>query len=497
MSKPYFEEVFKYSIKEFESHLKDDRNERIIFSGKYGSGKTTFLNEYFSQEEISERYNVYRIFPINYSIASNEDIVRYIKHDLILELLKSGIQVSTVDLSYLRVVPWYLLDNPVKIIASIIKMIPKVGKSIGEYHKGIEELYEEIKKYKSEAEKDQLDHLAEYLDKLEQHEGGLYENDIITKYIINAISKLSERVSEDEMTAKKENILIVDDLDRLDPEHIFRILNVFAAHFENPGMSSDRNKFGFNKVIMVCDIGNIRNIFYHKHGPLVDFTGYIDKFYSSDIFYFDNRNAVASVVSKVINSFEYDTQYPGIKKLYLSVINSNGFLKELLFVMVSHSYVSLRSLLKIYGKQVTYFDDVIRFSRQSSLNVRRIAEVVQLRIIRDVLGDYNTMFTCFLKCKQANLALDYNLSAVGRLVLLTTEKEHHFSEGFDFEMQYLDDRYKINYRSDFENSSINTVKFSVKGKDQDFADFYQADEKMFWHFLCLGAEKLHSAGYLR
>ena len=30
----------------------------------------------------------------------------------------------------------------------------------------------------------------------------------------------------------KKTVLIIDDLDRIDPEHIFRLLNVFAAHLD-------------------------------------------------------------------------------------------------------------------------------------------------------------------------------------------------------------------------------------------------------------------------
>ena len=88
----------------------------------------------------------------------------------------------------------------------------------------------------------------------------------------------------------QQNVLIVDDLDRLDPEHIFRILNILSVHqdFSNGG-----NKFGFDKIIVVCDLANIKKIYEHKYGEKVDFRGYIEKFYSTSVFKFSNTQALA------------------------------------------------------------------------------------------------------------------------------------------------------------------------------------------------------------
>ena len=61
-------------------------------------------------------------------------------------------------------------------------------------------------------------------------------------------------------------------------------MNVFSAHvdFENSG----ENKFGFSKIIFVCDINNIRKIFHSQYGLGTDFSGYIDKFSSEEIYEF-------------------------------------------------------------------------------------------------------------------------------------------------------------------------------------------------------------------
>lgn len=77
--------------------------------------------------------------------------------------------------------------------------------------------------------------------------------------------------------------MIIEDLDRIDPAHIFRILNVFSAHFDRYGVDKTcgDNKFCLDKIVTVCDINNIKKIYAHVYGDNTDFTGYISKFSNS------------------------------------------------------------------------------------------------------------------------------------------------------------------------------------------------------------------------
>ena len=56
------------------------------------------------------------------------------------------------------------------------------------------------------------DLLIEFLEQAELEEGNIYENDVITKSIESILKSIK---------LDKENILVIDDLDRIDPEHIF------------------------------------------------------------------------------------------------------------------------------------------------------------------------------------------------------------------------------------------------------------------------------------
>ena len=94
-------------------------------------------------------------------------------------------------------------------------------------------------------------------------------------------------------------VLIIEDLDRIDPAHIFRILNVFSAHFDRhtPGVvefetTCGGNKFCLDKIISVCDIDNIKNIYAHIYGEKTDFIGYISKFSNSKEYIYSLKEKV-------------------------------------------------------------------------------------------------------------------------------------------------------------------------------------------------------------
>ncbi|MFN3567377.1 MAG: P-loop NTPase fold protein, partial [Caldimicrobium sp.] len=93
---------------------------------------------------------------------------------------------------------------------------------------------------------------------------------------------IREKIKELKRKNNKKSILIIDDIDRLDPDHIFRILNSFNIFLglDKEETEVNKNFLGFDKIIFVGDIKNIQSIFHHKYGAEADFEGYIDRFYS-------------------------------------------------------------------------------------------------------------------------------------------------------------------------------------------------------------------------
>jgi hypothetical protein len=74
------------------------------------------------------------------------------------------------------------------------------------------------------------------------------------------------------------SVLIIEDLDRIDPEHLFRILNVLGAHVDE---DKNTNKFGFDNIIAVLDYETTEHIFHHFYGAQANYKGYMSKFMSS------------------------------------------------------------------------------------------------------------------------------------------------------------------------------------------------------------------------
>ncbi len=105
---------------DFNSHLSIEGNDRIIFSGPFGSGKTSFLKEHF--EDKKDEYEVFHLFPVNYSVASNGDIFELIKFDLLFELLGRDVDLGKEDFSKQMTLQMFLLNNQFDVAKHFMKV---------------------------------------------------------------------------------------------------------------------------------------------------------------------------------------------------------------------------------------------------------------------------------------------------------------------------------------------------------------------------------------
>lgn len=158
----------------------------------------------------------------------------------------------------------------------------------------------------------------------------------------NTITKDSEAPLIRNLQCK--SVLIIDDLDRLDPDHMFRIFNIFSAHYDK---IDDENKFGFEKVIFVCDFENIRKIFHHKYGEDVDFSGYTDKFYTYTPFYFDNNQIIRTHLHIILKSLSVDHQLMNAQ-LKISGHQTNFYraAKSITNALIADDKINLRMLFR-------------------------------------------------------------------------------------------------------------------------------------------------------
>lgn len=275
----------------FKRHLEDPSVSKVLFSAPFGSGKTTFLNEFFSEDK---NYEVFHVYPVNYSVARNEDIFKYIKAEILFQLLGLNLIFDKESISFPSALAAFAKKFPLKILRPFADLLPSIGKSIFDIADALEKLCQEFsdfKKTKTVADEKQV---TTFIEHLYEEEGSIYEDNFFSQITRHLLLQLKQNTG-------RQNVLIIDDTDRMDPEHIFRILNVLAAHFDTPSCQSLEiaNKFGFDKIIVVCDYDNLRKIFAHRFGPKTDFAGYIDKFFSKEVFYYDNITAMQTIVERI------------------------------------------------------------------------------------------------------------------------------------------------------------------------------------------------------
>ena len=193
------------------------------------------------------------------------------------------------------------------ILRNLLKAIPKIRNVIPAAEE-LEKLFSKYQEGVVEINKNpDLELLKDF--QQESESNFLLEYDEVSDFISSQLDELTKSKKEGEDKLKK--VLVIDDLDRLDPEHIFRLFNVFSAHFDQVHYFEDSggndNKFGFDKIIFVCDIENIRKIFAHKYGEQVDFSGYIDKFYSTEIY--GGNEIFLLKLKKAANTYSNNIQF--------------------------------------------------------------------------------------------------------------------------------------------------------------------------------------------
>ncbi|MGO4820627.1 MULTISPECIES: P-loop NTPase fold protein [unclassified Flavobacterium] len=368
-------------LNNFKQHLEFDGNKRILFSGPFGTGKSTFLKE-FSEKE-NEYFFYLKIFPVNYSVSANEDVFELIKFDLLLQLMgnfQDDIELEKEDFTLLLKSQIFIMERMkfMPLLYAILGFSEKIGTPIVKFIEALEKTVGDFKAFNDEIKIDEENDITAFLESIQNTKGSSHEMDAVSELIFDLIGRIKTKYP------KKESVLIIDDLDRLDPEHIFRLFNIFSAHYDE---INDKNKFGFDKVIFVCDIENIRKIFHHKYGADVDFSGYIDKFYSIKPFDFDNRKYIQEKVSAFMKAIIFDDK---IKHLY---VNNKLFHKTaiaLIISLIEIKKLNLRVLLNI--NTVKVFEKIFKnYPSGDSIVTYQTPIIVLFHLLKNFYGSFEIL----------------------------------------------------------------------------------------------------------
>lgn len=331
---------------DFDYFLSIDSNKRIFFSGKYGIGKSFFLQKFF--EEHVDKYDTFHLFPVRYQITTNENIIELLKYDILVELLKkypNAFQNSEVK----GVSGWVaLLSAFYKEKASVngflqsvittgeevssispdpfFQVLGKLGRPLKELLK-IDKEFQEFKKEYVEGDKQEVEKFLKEIRK---------STDIVaTDYLSHLL-----RTKIIELKGERKSVLVLDDFDRIDPDHIFRILNILSAHMEG----DEDNKFGFDHIVIVGDIKNLKSIFHHKYGTNTEFLGYFDKFFTVRPYIFNNEKAVAERIPQLLQNIKYED--PNLKNAITKDGIVKNLLEEVLIRALKTGVMNLRQLYK-------------------------------------------------------------------------------------------------------------------------------------------------------
>jgi hypothetical protein len=476
-------QLFDQPKKDFTAHLRLEGNARILFSGKYGVGKSTFLKEFFDElkhfptDELG--YNVIHLYPVNYSVATNEDIFRYIKFDILYDLLLHHTDDFTIDdenFSFLQSAPAYLAQHAHGIMAKMVEYMTLLCENnasddgLFKVMKIMPEIAQKVYTHLQKAKKNSGENsvvLDNFIAEIAGREGSPYEQNIVTKLLISFLAEMRERT-------KRKNVLIIDDLDRLDPHHIFRIFNVFGAHFDHR-MPAD--KFSFDHIIFVCDVNNIRRIFANSYGADVDFNGYIDKFYSKRIFYYDNLATLRSFVEMIMK--EVEILLPN-GQLYDHKLNPNylGNLCALLTLFLNKNFLTLRSLMKWQKAKILLENETVKLKgmrQPTEVRSFELESVVVLEVLTNLIGDKCELLEALISADEMEKENGYSSSATFTAYAINSEEyasllgsimqlagTYDASAHYSHEQQHVV-KWDSNIREEFEGVVYNYA-LSLEGK---------------------------------
>lgn len=294
------------AMQRFEDHLLS--HDRVVLSAKFGDGKTFFLKKFKAKcmMDAESPFEFITLYPVNYQVLGNKDIFELIKHDVLLQILQAGIIDVKYEITDRMAFEFYVQSHFCTVGESFFEMLKSCGaddmvtkgflafKSVN----WLKSLKDKVGEFKKEI--DQTAFLDNYLSTFD--ENSVYENDIITKIIRDNIKAYQEKNG-------KRVVLVIEDMDRLDPAHLFRIMNVFSAHMDYGYRSMQPiesslvgNKFGVSNVVFVMHEKNTEALFHHFYGECADYDGYMSKFYNKDIFRFslaeEKENYALALISE-------------------------------------------------------------------------------------------------------------------------------------------------------------------------------------------------------
>lgn len=341
-------------VKDFGYHLR--ANARTILSSRFGDGKSYFLNTIRNDQVLAKEFEFLTLYPVNYQVADNKDIFDMIKRDILFQLMLHGMLTDRITFTKSEAWSWFIYSKGANLVWDLLRVIPDLGidSKVGASIVGLlatKKLFKSIKeKFDLFRKKDMNDEDAILDEFFKQAQNSTYQSDPIDSIIHRIIKDYKNQNS-------KRLVLIIEDLDRMDPAHIFRILNVLSAQIDidykiDTPEDFDKyrdNKYGFDNVVLVVDNDNLKNIYRHFYGQYTDYKGYISKYLSSSPFVYSLQETRSKFI---INYLSNLTGFPIniIQGIFKKEIIDNQTMRELIQSFDINCQVKEQPSVKINGK---------------------------------------------------------------------------------------------------------------------------------------------------
>lgn len=283
MSDPFEIEITR-ELEEFRRVF--EANERMIFSAPFGSGKSYFMERF--AESCSRDYYFFTLYPVNYVISPTDSIMEYIKRDVVFQLVEKGLVFERFDVK--AMLTDMAKDLDMTELLSFLALIPSAQPFVKGFLKtGTKPLKIIADNYQSS---------SKYISSFSSS-GTPYDNDAITCFIKKSFENLKK-------LDKRKVVLVIEDMDRIDPGHLFTILNIFGAHVDRHYVNPETvepNKFGFDKMVIIMDYNSVSGMFKHRYGESANFAGYMGKFVTTSPYHYSIYNKALDLVLKKLLPF--------------------------------------------------------------------------------------------------------------------------------------------------------------------------------------------------
>ena len=201
-------------------------------------------------------------------------------------------------------------------------------------------------------------------------------------YLEDSTTKLIRQSLDDwRKHNEKKVVLVVEDLDRLDPMHLFRILNVFSAHmdyiYRNGDTPTDTlvgSRFGFDSIVFILEYENLKRLFTHFYGDETSFDGYISKFIPRGFFTYSLRKSANSFF------FENISRITGVDQAHVSIL-LDQIIKDISLRDMAYAVKDVEAQVSLHSEPARNYDFLLMVAIMVRLGMKTTSIVIACELL--------------------------------------------------------------------------------------------------------------------